>query len=114
MGVASVNDSIRTAQQFRMVASGIHPHRYVIHERDRIRSEGVDRAVAAMGSDSAPGARAGVAGQAPSLEFREAWHRLCPEQSPEKGRRTMLKLLHVFLAAGAVVALGSQRRSWCG
>jgi hypothetical protein len=31
-----------TAQQFRMILSGDQPHRYVIHDRDRIYSEGVD------------------------------------------------------------------------
>jgi putative transposase len=35
-----------TAQQFRMRDQ---PHRYVIHDRDGIYSEGVDRAVATMG-----------------------------------------------------------------
>src|SRR5262245_23844694 len=37
------------AQQFRMIVSGDQPHRYVIHDRDSIFSEGVDRSVAAMG-----------------------------------------------------------------
>jgi putative transposase len=38
-----------TAQQFRMVASGDQRYRWVIHDRDRIYSEGVDTTVAAMG-----------------------------------------------------------------
>jgi putative transposase len=38
-----------TAQQFRMVVSGDQPHRWVIHDRDRIYTEGVDATVAAMG-----------------------------------------------------------------
>ena len=38
-----------TAQQFRMVVSGDQPHRWIIHDRDRIYSEGVDATVAAMG-----------------------------------------------------------------
>ena len=38
-----------TAQQFRMVVSGDQPHRWVIHDRDSIYSEGVDATVAAMG-----------------------------------------------------------------
>ena len=38
-----------TAQQFRTVVSGDQPHRWVIHDRDSIYSEGVDATVAAMG-----------------------------------------------------------------
>jgi len=38
-----------TAQQFRMVVSGNQPHRWLIHDRDRIYSEGIDATVAAMG-----------------------------------------------------------------
>lgn len=38
-----------TAQQFRMVVSGEQTHRWVIHDRDSIYSEGVDARVAAMG-----------------------------------------------------------------
>jgi putative transposase len=38
-----------TAQQFRMGVSGDQRHRWVIHDRDRIYSEGVDATVAAMG-----------------------------------------------------------------
>ena len=38
-----------TAQQFRMVASGDQPYRWLIHDRDRIYSEGVDASLAAMG-----------------------------------------------------------------
>ena len=38
-----------TAQQFRMVVSGDQPHRWIIHDRDRIYSDGVDATVAAMG-----------------------------------------------------------------
>jgi transposase InsO family protein len=38
-----------TAQQFRMVVSGDQPHRWVIHDRDSIYSEGVDATVVAMG-----------------------------------------------------------------
>src|SRR5262245_8214970 len=35
-------------QQFRMTVSGDRPHRYMIHDRDSIYSEGVDRSLAAM------------------------------------------------------------------
>ena len=38
-----------TAQQFRMIVSGDQPHRYVIHDRDSIYSEGVDRTLATIG-----------------------------------------------------------------
>jgi putative transposase len=38
-----------TAQQFRMVVSGEQSHRWIIHDRDSIYSEGVDATVAAMG-----------------------------------------------------------------
>ena len=38
-----------TVQQFRMVVSGDQTHRWVIHDRDSIYSEGVDATVAAMG-----------------------------------------------------------------
>ena len=38
-----------TAQQFRMIVTGEQPHRYVIHDRDSIFSEGVDRTLAAIG-----------------------------------------------------------------
>jgi transposase InsO family protein len=38
-----------TAQQFRMVVSGDEPHRFVVHDHDSIYSEGVDRAIVAMG-----------------------------------------------------------------
>ncbi len=38
-----------TAQQFRMVVSGDQPHRWLIHDRDSIYSEGLDATVAAMG-----------------------------------------------------------------
>jgi putative transposase len=38
-----------TAQQFRMIVSGDRPHRYAIHDRDCVYSEGVDRSLAAMG-----------------------------------------------------------------
>jgi len=38
-----------TAQQFRMIVSGDQAHRYVIHDRDSIYSEGVDGTLAAMG-----------------------------------------------------------------
>ena len=38
-----------TAQQFRMVASGDQPHRWVIHDRDCIYSKSADATVAAMG-----------------------------------------------------------------
>jgi putative transposase len=37
-----------TAQQFRMIVSGDEPHRFVVHDRDSIYSEGVDRTIAAM------------------------------------------------------------------
>jgi hypothetical protein len=38
-----------TAQQFRMVVSGDQRHRWIIHDRDSIYSDGVDATVAAMG-----------------------------------------------------------------
>jgi hypothetical protein len=38
-----------TAQQFRMIVQADQPHRFVIHDRDAIYSEGVDRTLAAMG-----------------------------------------------------------------
>jgi putative transposase len=38
-----------TAQQFRMVVSGDQPRRFVVHDRDSIYSESVDRTIAAMG-----------------------------------------------------------------
>jgi hypothetical protein len=38
-----------TTQQFRMIIAGDQPHQYVIHDRDNIYSEGVDRALDAMG-----------------------------------------------------------------
>jgi putative transposase len=38
-----------TAQQFRMIVSGNQPHRNVIHDRDSIYSERVDRSLTAMG-----------------------------------------------------------------
>src|SRR5438067_60009 len=38
-----------TAQQFRMVVSGEQPHRWVIHDRDSIYTEGVDRTLAGLG-----------------------------------------------------------------
>jgi transposase InsO family protein len=38
-----------TAQQFRMMASGDQAHRFVIHDRDTIYSQGVDRSLEAMG-----------------------------------------------------------------
>jgi putative transposase len=38
-----------TAQQFRMIVAGDEAYRYVIHDRDSIYSEGVDRTLAAMG-----------------------------------------------------------------
>jgi len=37
-----------TIQQFRMVASGDQPHRFVVHDHDSIYSEGVERTIAAM------------------------------------------------------------------
>jgi putative transposase len=37
-----------TAQQFRMVVAGDQAHRFVIHDRDTIYSEGVDATLAAM------------------------------------------------------------------
>jgi transposase InsO family protein len=37
-----------TAQQFRMVVSADHAHRFIIHDRDTIYSEGVDRTLEAM------------------------------------------------------------------
>jgi transposase InsO family protein len=38
-----------TAQQFRMIVLGDQSHRLVIHDRDAIYAEGVDRTLAAMG-----------------------------------------------------------------
>jgi putative transposase len=38
-----------TAQQFRMILPGDQAHRLVVHDRDTIYSEGVDRTLAAMG-----------------------------------------------------------------
>ena len=38
-----------TAQQFRMIVPGDEAHRFVIHDRDTIYSEGVDRTLEAMG-----------------------------------------------------------------
>jgi len=38
-----------TAQQFRMIVPGDQRHRFVIHDRDTIYSEGVDRTLEAMG-----------------------------------------------------------------
>jgi len=38
-----------TTKQFRMVVSGDQSHRFVVHDHDRIFSEGVDRTIAAMG-----------------------------------------------------------------
>jgi hypothetical protein len=38
-----------TAQQFRMIAPGDQVHRFVIHDRDTIYSESVDRTLEAMG-----------------------------------------------------------------
>jgi len=38
-----------TAQQFRLIIPGDQTHRFVIHDRDTIYSEGVDRTLAAMG-----------------------------------------------------------------
>jgi putative transposase len=38
-----------TSQQFRMIVPGDQGHRFVIHDRDTIYSEGVDRTLEAMG-----------------------------------------------------------------
>ena len=38
-----------TAQQFRLIILGDQAHRFVIHDRDTIYTEGVDRTLAAMG-----------------------------------------------------------------
>lgn len=38
-----------TAQQFRMIAPGDQAHRFVIHDRDTIYSQGVDRTLEAIG-----------------------------------------------------------------
>jgi transposase InsO family protein len=38
-----------SAQQFRMIVSGDQVHRFMIHDRDTIYSEGVDRTLEAMG-----------------------------------------------------------------
>jgi transposase InsO family protein len=40
-----------TAQQFRMIGPGDQGHRFVIHDRDTIYAEGVDRTLEAMGLD---------------------------------------------------------------
>jgi putative transposase len=45
----TIRRRIWTAQPFRMVVSGEQPHRWVIHDRDRSYSEGVDATVVAMG-----------------------------------------------------------------
>src|SRR4029077_8310588 len=37
-----------TAQQFRLIVPGDQVHRFVIHDRDTIYSEGVDRTLEAM------------------------------------------------------------------
>jgi hypothetical protein len=52
-----------TAQQFRMIVAGDDAHRYVIHDRDSIYSEGVDRTLAAMGLTGSPNACSGAAGE---------------------------------------------------
>ena len=38
-----------TAQQFRMIVPGDQAHRFLIHDRDTIYSEGVDRTLESMG-----------------------------------------------------------------
>jgi putative transposase len=38
-----------TAQQFRMIVPGDQAHRFVIHDRDTIYANGVDRTLEAMG-----------------------------------------------------------------
>jgi len=38
-----------TAEQFRMIVGGDQAHRFVIHDRETIYSEGVDRTLEAMG-----------------------------------------------------------------
>jgi transposase InsO family protein len=38
-----------TAQQFRTVVSGEQPYRWVIHDRDTLYTEGVDRTIEALG-----------------------------------------------------------------
>jgi len=38
-----------TSQQFRMIVSGESSHGFVVHDRDSIYSEGVDRTLEAMG-----------------------------------------------------------------
>jgi transposase InsO family protein len=38
-----------TAQQFRLLISGDHPHRFLIHDRDSIYGAEVDRTITAMG-----------------------------------------------------------------
>src|SRR5262249_37926362 len=38
-----------TAQQFRMIVPGDQPHRFLIHGRDSVYAESVDRTLAAMG-----------------------------------------------------------------
>jgi len=46
---AGARAGVGTAQQFRMVVSGDRPHRWVIHDRASIYSDGVDATVLAMG-----------------------------------------------------------------
>lgn len=41
-----------TAQQCQMIVTGDQVHRFVIHDRDTIYSEGVDRTLEAMGLTS--------------------------------------------------------------
>jgi len=38
-----------TAQQGRMVISGDEPHRFLIHDRDSVYSEALDRTIASLG-----------------------------------------------------------------
>ena len=38
-----------TTQQFRMIVPGDQPHRFVLHDRDSIYAEGVDRTLVTMG-----------------------------------------------------------------
>jgi hypothetical protein len=50
-----------TSQQFRMITPG--DHRYVLHDRDSIYSDGVDRTLTAMAGDGAENAGTGASGE---------------------------------------------------
>jgi hypothetical protein len=52
-----------TAQQFRMIVPGNQTHRFVIHDRDTIYSESVDRSLEAMGLAVSSDAGSGTSGE---------------------------------------------------